>query len=108
MNAEEFRHWGRAAIDWIADYMEGIERYPVLSRVKPGEIRAMLPESPPANGDTFEQIFADLDRVIMPGITHWQSPNFYAYFPANTSGPSILGDLISSGLGDRHYDDPCD
>jgi len=99
MNAEEFRHWGRAAIDWIADYMEGIESYPVLSRVKPGEIRAMLPESPPANGETFEQIFADLDRVIMPGITHWQSPNFYAFFPANTSGPSILGDLISSGLG---------
>ena len=99
MSAEEFRHWGRAAIDWIADYMEGVERYPVLSRVEPGEIRAMLPGSPPASGEAFEQILADLDRVIMPGITHWQSPNFFAFFPANSSGPSILGDLISSGLG---------
>ncbi len=99
MSADQFRQWGRAAIDWIADYMEGVEHYPVLSRSEPGEIRAMLPDSPPVNGESFEQILADFDEVIMPGITHWQSPNFFAYFPANTSGPSILGDLLSSGLG---------
>lgn len=99
MSAEEFRQWGRAAIDWIAEYMEAVENYPVLSQVKPGEVRAMLPESAPVKGEAFEQILADLDRVIMPGITHWQSPNFFAFFPANTSAPSILGDLISSGLG---------
>lgn len=99
MTPEEFRRHGRAAIDWIADYMERIETFPVLSRVEPGWVRAQLPAAAPEQAEPFESILADLDRVILPGITHWQSPSFFGYFPANASGASILGDLISSGLG---------
>ncbi|HKQ97469.1 MAG TPA: pyridoxal-dependent decarboxylase, partial [Candidatus Polarisedimenticolia bacterium] len=84
---------------WIADYQERIESYPVLSRVRPGEVRAALPVEPPAEGEPFEAMLADVEKVILPGVTHWQSPNFFAYFPANASGPAILGDLLSSGLG---------
>jgi len=99
MKPEEFRRWGHQVVDWIASYLENVESYPVLSRVKPGEIRSQLPPSPPAEGEPFDRILADVDRVIMPGITHWQSPNFFAYFPSNSSGPSILGEMISAGLG---------
>ncbi len=99
MSAEEFRKHGKQVIDWIADYMAGIESYPVRSQVRPGDIRAALPERPPEQGEPFDQILADLNQIIMPGVTHWQHPNFYAYFPANASGPAILGDLLSSGLG---------
>jgi aromatic-L-amino-acid decarboxylase len=99
MTPDEFRLYGRMVIDWIADYYQEIEKYPVLSRVEPGEIRAGLPPGPPQEGESFETILGDIESVIMPGITHWQSPNFFAFFPANTSGPSILADLLSSGLG---------
>jgi len=99
MTPEELRRTGREVLDWIARYYERIETFPVLSRAKPGEIRASLPEKPPLKGESFEAILADLDRVILPGVTHWQSPNFFAFFPANASGPAILGDLVSSGLG---------
>jgi len=99
MSPEEFRRQGHAVVDWIADYQSRIESFPVLSRVSPGEIRAELPRTPPVQGEAFDRILADIERVILPGITHWQSPNFYAYFPANASGPGILGDLLSSGLG---------
>ena len=99
MSPEEFRRHGHAVVDWIADYHSRIESFPVLSRVQPGEIRSKLPPNAPEHGEAFEQILGDLERVILPGITHWQSPNFYAYFPANASGPAILGDLLSSGLG---------
>ncbi|UCH85898.1 MAG: aspartate aminotransferase family protein [Candidatus Latescibacterota bacterium] len=99
MTPGEFRRWGREVIDWIADYQETIERYPVLSEVKPNEIRDALPKKPPARGESFATILEDVKRVVLPGITHWQSPNFFAYFPANASGPSILGDLLSAGLG---------
>jgi aromatic-L-amino-acid/L-tryptophan decarboxylase len=98
MSAEEFRRQGHAVVDWIAEYMSRVESFPVLSRVQPGEIRSQLPPSAPQKGEAFDQILSDVERVILPGITHWQSPNFFAYFPANTSGPSILGDLLSSGL----------
>ncbi|WP_433873805.1 pyridoxal-dependent decarboxylase [Saccharopolyspora sp. CA-218241] len=99
MTPEEFRAWGKQVVDWIADYQAGIERYPVRSSVAPGEIRAALPAHPPERGEPFDAVLADLDRVLLPGITHWQHPDFYAYFPANASGPAILGDLLSSGLG---------
>ena len=85
-------------IDWIASYMENVENYPVLSRAKPGEIRSKLPKDPPAQGESMEAMFNDVNEIIMPGITHWQSPNFFGFFPANNSGPAILGDLLSSGL----------
>lgn len=99
MTSDEFRKQGKQMIDWIADYYETVEKYPVLSQVKPGEIIDQLPSNAPQESETMEQIMADVNSIIMPGITHWQSPNFFAYFPANTSGPSILGDLLSSGLG---------
>src|SRR5438093_1780946 len=99
MTPEQFRHAGRRTIDWIAHYLETIERHPVLSRVAPGEIRRRLPPRAPECGEPFDAILQDLDDVILPGITHWQSPNFFAYFPANASPPAILGDLVSSGLG---------
>jgi len=99
MSPEEFRRQGHAVVDWIADYYSHIESFPVLARVQPGEIRSLLPQHPPQQGEPFAQILGDIDRLILPGITHWQSPNFYAYFPANASGPAILGDLVSSGLG---------
>src|SRR5450759_2487485 len=99
MSPEEFRRQGHAVVDWIADYHSRVESFPVLSRVQPGEIRSKLPPNPPEQGEAFDQILGDIERVILPGITHWQSPNFYAYFPANSSGPAILGDLLSSGLG---------
>jgi aromatic-L-amino-acid/L-tryptophan decarboxylase len=99
MTPEEFRRYGHAVIDWIADYHSRIESFPVLSQVKPGQIRAALAENPPAEGEPFEALLKDVERVILPGVTHWQSPNFFAYFPCNASGPGILGDLLSSGLG---------
>ena len=99
MSSEDFRRYGKAVIDWIADYYEKVESLPVLSQMQPEEIRNALPSSPPQQGESFETILADVNEYIMPGITHWQSPNFFGYFPANTSGPSILGDLLSSGLG---------
>ena len=99
MSPEEFRRHGHAVVDWIADYQSRIESYPVLSRVQPGEIRAKLPPHAPEQGEPFDRILADMERIILPGVTHWQSPNFFAYFPANSSGPGILGDLLSSGLG---------
>jgi len=99
MTPNEFRKYGREVVDWIADYYENIENYPVLSRVKPGDIRSKLPANPPEKGESFESIIKDINDVIIPGITHWQSPNFFAFFPANTSGPAILGELLSAGLG---------
>ena len=99
MTPDEFRRHGHAVVDWIADYHKRIESFPVLSQVKPGEIRAALPANPPAQGEPFSAWLKDVEQLILPGITHWQSPNFFAYFPCNASGPGILGDLLSSGLG---------
>jgi aromatic-L-amino-acid decarboxylase len=99
MSPEEFRRRGYELIDWLADYATNVEQYPVLSQVAPGDIRAALPDKAPQIGEPFTDIMADFERHILPGITHWQSPNFFAYFPANTSGPSILGELLSAGLG---------
>jgi aromatic-L-amino-acid decarboxylase len=99
MTPEEFRRHGHTVVDWIADYYSRIESYPVLSRVQPGQVRASLPASPPERGEPFDAILADIEQLIVPGVTHWQSPNFFAYFPCNASAPAILGDLLSSGLG---------
>ena len=99
MTPDEFRTFGYAVIDWIADYQQRVATFPVMAQVQPGDIRALLPPAAPAHGEAFADILTDIDRVILPGITHWQSPNFFAYFPSNASGPSILGDLLASGLG---------
>ncbi len=99
MTADEFRRHGHAMIDWIADYHARIECFPVLSRVEPGQLRASLPANPPQKGGDFDAILGDIEKLILPGITHWQSPNFFAYFCTGGSAPSVLGDLLSSGLG---------
>jgi aromatic-L-amino-acid decarboxylase len=99
MTPDEFREYGRQVVDWIADYYERIESFPVLAQVAPGEVRERLPAEPPEHGEPFAAILRDIDEVILPGITHWQHPSFFAYFPANCSGPAILGDLLASGLG---------
>jgi aromatic-L-amino-acid/L-tryptophan decarboxylase len=99
MDPEEFRKNGYAVVDWIADYYKRIESFPVVSQVAPGQIRSSLPAAAPENGENFQTILPDVERLILPGITHWQSPNFFAFFPCNASGPAILGDLLSSGLG---------
>src|SRR5438270_14045953 len=91
MSPEDFRRHGHAVIDWIADYYSNIEKYPVLSRVAPGDIRASLSEEAPKTGESFDRILKDVDQLILPGITHWQSPNFFGFFPANGSAPGILG-----------------
>ncbi|HET9601601.1 MAG TPA: pyridoxal-dependent decarboxylase [Acidimicrobiales bacterium] len=99
MTPEEFRKYGYALVDWIADYLEGVEQRPVSSPHDPGWVRSQLPAGPPAEPEPFDAVLADLDRVILPGLTHWQHPSFFAYFPANTSYPAILGELASAGLG---------
>ncbi len=99
MDCEEFRRHGQQAIQWLAGYLERIEQFPVLSQVRPGEVRARLPEAAPQKPESFEAVLRDLEEIILPGLTHWQSPNFFAFFPSNHSWPSILGDLVSSGLG---------
>src|SRR3954451_12959301 len=97
--SEEFRAAGHDLVDWLADYCDRIESFPVQPAIEPGAVRANLPPHPPADSEPWAAILDDLERVILPGVTHWQSPNFFGYFPANASGPSILGDLVSSGLG---------
>ena len=99
MDANEFRRLGYQLVDWVADYREGLARLPVMSQVQPGEVRAAFPDHPPQQGGRMDQALAALDRDILPGITHWNHPSFFAYFPSNTSYSSILADLAASGLG---------
>ncbi len=99
LTPDEFRRRGHAAVEWVASYLERVGELPVRPQVEPGSIRAQLPASPPRHPEPFEAVLADLDSIVVPGLVHWQSPDFFAYFPANASGPSVLGDLVSSGLG---------
>ena len=99
MDAAEFRQHGHEIIDWIADYLDHSDRYPVMSPCRPGDIRALIPDAAPEEGEPMDRIFADFQRDIVPGVTHWNHPRFFAYFPANNSAPSILGELLSAGLG---------
>jgi aromatic-L-amino-acid decarboxylase len=96
---EEFRRHAHAFVDWMADYMTGVDAYPVRAQVKPGAIAAQLPPAPPEHPETMEAIFSDFERVLMPGITHWQHPSFFAYFPANSSPPSVLAEMLTATLG---------
>ena len=99
MTREEFARRGHAMIDWIARYLEGVEQHPVQSRMQPGEVRAQLPLHPPPTGESWDAMMRDVERIIVPGIMNWQSPSFFGFFPANTSEPAILGELLSAGLG---------
>src|SRR5947209_12020128 len=96
--AERLRHYGHAAVDWLSEYLARAPELPVLSQLKPGDVLASLPRHAPLESESFAAILQDLDTKILPGITHWQSPNYFAYFPANSSPPSVAGDLLSSGL----------
>jgi len=99
INTQEFRKQAHLFVDWMADYLDDIEKYPVKSKVLPGEIFKQLPDVPPEESETIEKIFSDFQRIILPGITHWQSPNFFAYFPANSSFPSLLAEMLTATLG---------
>ncbi|MFA6571586.1 MAG: aminotransferase class I/II-fold pyridoxal phosphate-dependent enzyme [Bacteroidota bacterium] len=99
MDSDDFRKNAHLLVEWIADYYDNIESYPVKSKVKPKEIFNKLESSPSQNSEQFEQIMSDFESIIMPGITHWQSPHFQAFFPANTSFPSLLGEMLTSALG---------
>ena len=99
MDIDEFRKHGHQLIDWMADYMDTVEKLPVRSQVKPGEISNRLKEKPPTNGEPMENIIDDFKTTILPGITHWQHPRFFAYFPANSSPPSVLAEMLTATLG---------
>jgi aromatic-L-amino-acid decarboxylase len=101
MTPEEFRRAGHELVDWVADYRERVQRgeFPVMSRNAPGQLRAALPKHPPAQGESFDAIRADLDALILPACTHWQDPRFHGYFPSNGLPAAVLGDLVSTGLG---------
>ncbi len=99
MTIDEFKNNGYKVIDWIAEYYQNVDSLPVLSQARPGDIRGQLPDHPPEDGETFEAVLADMNEKILPGVTHWQSPNFFAFFPCNSTGPAILGDMLSTGLG---------
>ncbi len=99
MDAHEFRRLGHQLIDWVADYREGIDQLPVKSQAVPGQVRAAFPASPPPQGQGMREALTSLDRDVLPGITHWNHPSFFAYFPSNTSYASVLADLVVSGLG---------
>lgn len=99
MNSDEFRKQGYKLIDRIADYYLNVRDYPVQSQVLPGEIFNQIPDSAPDSPEEFDKLMEDYEKIILPGITHWQSPNFFAYFPANTSFPSVLAELLTSSIG---------
>jgi aromatic-L-amino-acid decarboxylase len=98
MRPDEFRKYAHELVDWMTGYMENVESFPVKPTVLPGEIFNKLPDKPPEKPESFESFFKDFEEIIMPGMTHWQSPNFFAYFPANTSPPSILAEMLTSTL----------
>lgn len=99
MDAQSFREEAHKLVDWMADYLEEREKYPVKSQLKPGEVIGQLPEAAPVSGEPFKALMDDFEQIIMPGMTHWQSPNFYAYFPANSSYPSVLAEMLTATLG---------
>lgn len=98
MNLDAFRHWAHKAADWSADYLGSVAKRPVRAQVKPGDTLKQLPLSPPAAAESMEHIFADLDRIILPGMTHWQHPRFFAYFPANSSPPSVVAEYVTAAM----------
>ena len=101
MSKEDFRRFGHELIDWISDYFEQIEGLPVLSQIEPGELKEKLPSSPPERGEPMEAILADVDRLIVPALTHWSHPSFFAYFATSTSAPGIFGELLAAAFDNK-------
>jgi len=99
MDKEVFKQFGYKFVDWAADYLTEVEKFPVKSQLKPGEMRSQIPENPPQRGESMEKIFEDFKEIILPGMTHWQHPSWFAYFPANNSPPSVLAELLTAALG---------
>jgi len=99
MNQDEFKKFGYLFVDWVSDYLKEVGNYPVCPPLNPGEIKEKLPSSPPEKGESMAEIFHDFEKIILPGMTHWQHPGWFAYFPANNSPPSILAELLTAGLG---------
>ena len=98
MSAEEFRLYGHRVVDWIADYLSNPQKYPVVSKAQPGEIKAALPQAAPATGESMEEILSDLEKIVVPGVTHWNHPCFFAYFSTSASGPGILGEFFAAAF----------
>ena len=96
MNWDDFARWGQKISTWGAGYHKGLRDRPVRAQVSPGDISAQLPVSPPETGEGMEQIFADFENIVMPGITHWQHPRFFAYFPSNAAPPSMLAEFLAT------------
>jgi aromatic-L-amino-acid decarboxylase len=101
MSKEEFRRFGHELIDWVAEYLEHVEDLPVLSQIEPGDLKAQLPAVPPEKGEAMEKIIADVDRLIVPALTHWNHPSFFAYFATSTSAPGIFGELLSAAFDNK-------
>jgi aromatic-L-amino-acid decarboxylase len=101
MEKEEFRRFGHELIDWIADYFDHIEELPVLSFIQPGSLKSQLPSTPPQQGEPMEKIISDLDRLIVPALTHWSHPSFFAYFATSTSAPGIFGELLGAAFDNK-------
>ena len=101
MNREDFRRFGHEFVDWIADYFERIEDFPVLAAIEPGDLKAQLPANAPAHGESMDAILADLDRLIVPALTHWSHPSFFAYFATSTSAPGIFGELLAAAFDNK-------
>src|SRR3712207_3610217 len=95
---DEFRRYAHQLVDWIAEYLAHPERHPVLPRVRPGDVAAQLPAAPPVRGESLGDVLADVERVIVPGTTHWNHPGFFAYFAISSSAPGILGELLAAAL----------
>ena len=101
MDSKDFRRLGHELIDWIAEYFDNIEELPVLAAIEPGDLKAKLPSAPPAQGESMEAIISDLDRLIVPALTHWSHPSFFAYFATSTSAPGIFGELLSAAFDNK-------
>ncbi len=101
MSAEEFRRFGHQLIDWVSDYFEKIETLPVLAQIEPGDLKSRLPATPPEQGESMQQIIADMDRFVVPALTHWSHPSFFAYFATSTSAPGIFGELLSAAFDNK-------
>ena len=99
MDLKEFNENGHKLIDWITEYLQTLESYPVKSPLQPGEVKKVLPLHPPERPEEWESQMSDFEKIILPGMTHWQHPRFFAYFPANNSYPSILGELLTAAMG---------
>ena len=98
MDRDAFRHWSTAAAAWGADYREKIRNYPVRAQTAPGEIAAQIPDAPPEAPEAMADIFADFERIILPGMTHWQHPRFFAYFPANAAPASVVAEYLVTAM----------